>query len=543
MGQVMEKVKVYWGKVKEFLKKVPKKVFVLSAIALVLVVGIVIFVQVSQPYSVLFTGLNSDETAAIISCLAEQGATNYKLENNDTILVPKSQENTLKAKLLMEGYPKNGFSYSTYYDHVGALSTESERNTAYLLTLQERMGAVIRCFDNVKDAVVNITPGEDKSYVLDPDGKIETTASVFVTMNSGQVLSDQQAEAVRTLVAHAVQGLEINSVAISDNHGNTYTEVSAGDNAQDASSLKLGLEQKYNNLIRTNVMQVLAPLFGEKNVKVGVTCNVVVDRTIQDNKDFIPPENAVIDDDGIKGIIGSKVYENYVVRGGDTSTGGVPGTGSNSDFPTYVEDPEGDNGDVTQGKQEGQIDYDNSEHNTHIERVAGYLSDCMVSVSINSTAAGALDTTRMQNLVSHVARAAGITNDMATNKISLYSAPFFVEGGGNDPYPTGPVNPLLGWPLWVYAVAAGAIALLFFLIFLFLIFGRKKRRKRKKIETFRQPEAVEMLIPEPTGADIMTLQSDRNMELRKDIRKFADDNPEIAAQMVRTLLRGGEADA
>ena len=41
----------------------------------------------------------------------------------------------------------------------------------------------------------------------------------------------------------------------------------------------------------------------------------------------------------------------------------------------------------------------------------------------------------------------------------------------------------------------------------------------------------------------MTLQSDRNLQLRKDIRKFADDNPEIAAQMVRNLLRGGESDA
>ena len=44
----------------------------------------------------------------------------------------------------------------------------------------------------------------------------------------------------------------------------------------------------------------------------------------------------------------------------------------------------------------------------------------------------------------------------------------------------------------------------------------------------------------PAGADVMSLQTEKSMELRKDIRQFANDNPEIAAQMVRGWLRGGE---
>jgi flagellar M-ring protein FliF len=38
----------------------------------------------------------------------------------------------------------------------------------------------------------------------------------------------------------------------------------------------------------------------------------------------------------------------------------------------------------------------------------------------------------------------------------------------------------------------------------------------------------------------MALQSERGMELRKSIRKFVDENPELAAQMIRVWLRGGE---
>jgi flagellar M-ring protein FliF len=46
---------------------------------------------------------------------------------------------------------------------------------------------------------------------------------------------------------------------------------------------------------------------------------------------------------------------------------------------------------------------------------------------------------------------------------------------------------------------------------------------------------------EPTsGADVMEMDTERSMELRKEIRKFVEENPELAAQMLKVWLRGGE---
>ena len=45
------------------------------------------------------------------------------------------------------------------------------------------------------------------------------------------------------------------------------------------------------------------------------------------------------------------------------------------------------------------------------------------------------------------------------------------------------------------------------------------------------------------GADIMDLHTERSMELLKEVRQFVEENPSIAAQMVKTWLRGGEEDA
>ena len=40
----------------------------------------------------------------------------------------------------------------------------------------------------------------------------------------------------------------------------------------------------------------------------------------------------------------------------------------------------------------------------------------------------------------------------------------------------------------------------------------------------------------------MNLQTEKSMELRKDVRKFAEANPEIAAQMVKSWLREGDGE-
>ena len=51
--------------------------------------------------------------------------------------------------------------------------------------------------------------------------------------------------------------------------------------------------------------------------------------------------------------------------------------------------------------------------------------------------------------------------------------------------------------------------------------------------------AAEILAAAPTGgADIMEVNTEKSMELRKSVRQFAQNNPEIAAQMVKAWLKG-----
>lgn len=546
-----EQVKTYLTKAKEAFGKVSKKIWILLAVLLVVVAAAITAYLNTRPYSVLFTDLSTSDLTAILTYLDGQGITDYQIKDGDTILVLESQENTLKAAVLQQGYPTSGFSYSTYFDNVSALSTEAERNTAYLASLEERMGAVIECFDGVKQAVVTINQGENRSYVLDSDNVVEASAGIIVTMKNGRTLTKDLASAMRNLVARSVKGLQVDSVEITDNYGNRYG-TSDGASDSEASSLKLELEEENNNRIRTNIMQLLEPIFGTENVKVSVNCTVEVSRSIQNSTDYTLPEGS-----NGQSVIGSLIYDHSATRkDDDESVGGVAGTEENSDVPVYTQPDLELNGSETDINYSGQIDYQNPSTETYIERTAGYISDCNIAVTINSKAMTTeLD---MAAIRAHVARSAGInavtTNGMSEDeylesKISVLVAPF-QESESVEPVFISEI------PEWAVYAACGAGALILILLIVILIMaisGRKRKNKLKQANraAFNERDALNEALRqlaedraeiEQVGADVMGLHTERSMELRKDIRQFADSNPEIAAQMVKLWLRGGEED-
>ena len=550
MNDVKEKAKAFLSKAKERLKKISKKVWLVIAavlVALIVVIAVVLTLN-KQDYAVLVTQVSDTEASNILNFLSEQGVTNYRVEDGNTVMVPAGQEASLKARILMANLNKTG---NYYMENIGTFSTSEERMYAKLRDLEESMEATIRNFPNVVDADVYITPGENRAYILDSGNVVEATAAVSLTMIEGTMLDDGQAQAIRDLVAHGVQGLKIESVSITDKVGNIYLteDVINGD----ISALKIQLQQGMENHIRTNVMNVLTPFFGEDNVRVGVTCEVEVNRTTEERNETYLPEYAQNGSTNGEGIVGSKREEGYIARPGDGTIGGVVGTESNSDLLENVEAGlnvrDGDTG--IYGSN--QIDYDNSHSTINIDNNGAVkMTDCSVAVSINARAAGDFNVTDIQQLV---ARAAGITGEIdpvtgeeiLDGKIKVLAMNFFDPNAGSPPDVVDGEGRRV--PMWVL-IAAGAGLLLFVILLVILLLLRRKKQKKQEEEEARRQEEADALLRmagldpaggvSESGADVMDLEMERSMELRKDIRQFVSDNPEIAAQMIRTWLRGGD---
>ncbi len=549
-------MKQFGAKAKGFVSKVGKKTWaIIGAVAGVAVIAVVLLVvlTMNKTYVPLFTELSSEDISSILNYLSEQNVTDYKVRDNDTILVPEAMEPSLKAKVMMAGYPAAADGYALYDEKVSSLSTESDRNNYTRMGLEKNLVALIENFDNVRQASVLISPGQDNSYVLNRDDTIDATATVFVTTRNGGRLSDEVAAAIRRAVRFAVEGLKIENVTIEDQNGTTYIDIDGLSSKTDESMLKLTLESEQNAIIRRNILNLLAPVYGEENLSVGVNTTVDVAHTWEEAIQYYLPEYAQDGSTGGKGIIGSRVFHYEIGRDGNTNQGGVPGTTTNADLSEYVEQgyqPDG-NENVLEG--DGEYNYDNSQTTTQKEWNGGTIIDCMVSVTINAQP-GSVNT---DDLVGHVARVAGIDVEMQDDKVSVLAIPFILEPA-EDTTTRGGI--LAGVPDWVlYAAIAGlALFLLILLIVLILVSRSRKKRKAQEEALLAEQEAAALAAaqaaaalafteeqqqePPKTGANIMEIHTERSMELRRDVRAFAESNPEVAAYMVKSWLKEDEED-
>lgn len=544
---MQEKVKGFLNKGKQLWTGAKKRTKILAAAVLVVAAGAIVAVVVAsqnQPYATLFTELSQTDMTAITSYLTENGVSDFRIVEDDTIMVPADQEAQLKAQLVSQGYVNSGYAYnySTYLDNVSALTTESERQQLALYELNDSTSAVIRSMEGVKDATVRFTPGEDNTYVLDSGNVVEASAYVKVTMKDGVPLSETMADGIRNLVSSAIQGLKVENVTIVDSYGNTYAPDDGLGDLEDSAALKLRLEEQVNNTLEKKIMSVLEPVYGAENVSVSVNSIVDVDKVYTDSTNYSTEDWAADGSTNGEGIIGQKIYDNRLEADENGTAGGTVGTDTNADIPTYPENEgemEPGNGVVSSS---GQTNYLVDEENKQVQRVGGTIADVMVSVTINEAVSGGVD---VDDLYPHVARAAGITTADQMEKVHILIAPF--NTGDNTPVDTEEdttTDDGLLVDSWILYAALGGLVLFVLILVLVLLLIRRHRRKKAAALAAELEQSGEMLqeaAPTPEGADIMEMQTEKSMELRKDVRKFAEENPEIAAQMVRNWLKEGES--
>ncbi|MDE6961046.1 MAG: flagellar M-ring protein FliF, partial [Lachnospiraceae bacterium] len=160
-----------------------------------------------------------------------------------------------------------------------------------------------------------------------------------------------------------------------------------------------------------------------------------------------------------------------------------------------------------------------------------------------------------------VANSAGIPVDQANDKITIIRDPGTAEEGEdviNPPEDTmGVITTLVPLPILIAIIAA---VLLLFLLLLFLLLRRRKKKKENEpsdedFEGGDQLSASDLGIGDDgdTGAvaglddedemnseEIMNLRMQKSMRLKQNIAEFVDQNPQIAAKLVQSWLRGEE---
>lgn len=539
------------------------KKIIMAIIAGTAVIAVIAILALSfgrnKDYSVLFTGLSQEEAQTIAGVLQDDGV-DYKYNAGDgTIRVPASIVDDTKAQLLMSGYPKSGFTYGMYLDNTGLMTTESDKQRIELYELQDRIGATIRSFEGVQDAKVTIAEASEQKYVLQESVQEDASASVVITMQPGSVLTEDKAQAVRNLISHAVKGMNFSEVTVYD--GSTMLQVGGSSGGGSTGSDLTSLTSLVESNIAANVKVVLEKLYGTGNVAVSVKGTLNMQKLISESTQYTTPEK--VDETDKTGLLEMEDLVNEDSQAGVYGAGGLVGSDANADTPRYTNDDgnEEDTDSYSSGSASREWLYNVLKEQRQVD--PGVLEDTSIGVVIIT------DDNRNvgdQELLRLVANSAGIPVEDAANKISIVRAP---EEEVETPVTTGEDTPggviisMIPLPI---LIAIGAALLLLLLLIIFLLL-RRRRKKKNEIsdEDFiggDELSASELglegegliegessttpILPEDEelnqSEEIMNLRMQRSMRLKQNIGEFVDQNPQIAAKLVQSWLRGEEGD-
>ena len=553
------KLKGLWEKIKDFFKNMSKKLriilaAVLAVVLIAIIVTAVLLNQQGAKYVQLYENLTTQEASEVADYLRNSGYTDFQLTGGNTLLVRADHYESLLRQLAVAGYPKNASLYETYFNNVGMMTTTSQAAESMRIATQQKLESLVRGFDGVQDVEVVITPGEDRTFVLQ-DSSTDTTAAVKLTLRNGYLLEDWQADAIRLLVSRGWEGLTAANVTVADQWYNTY-EGTGSATSSDAADLQRYMERYYTNSIRTSVIQLLEAIYGPDNVKVSPTVQMEVNKRYIESTTYNQPEGS--SESG--GLIGHEVGWYAHTQDGYQLVGGVPGTTTNADIPTYVYN-EGQNADDkdTVGasyERDNKID----ETKEQIEVLAPRITNVTIAVTLNQDSNRSASLS-VEDLRRHVALAAGLgdmTDEELQGRVSVLLAPFYTD-------PVEPVAPgLIPQELVPYVIIAAAALLLLLIILIVVLRTRSKKKKQQEEEDQKIIEeqinelggmaalglAPEVMVdengmpiaaaPPEGGADIMEINTEKSMELRRSVRQFVQNNPEVAAQMLKTWLRGEE---
>ncbi|NLP29931.1 MAG: flagellar M-ring protein FliF [Clostridiales bacterium] len=507
----LDALKNFWNNA----SKVTKRLLVGILVAIIVIALVFSIFLNTKEYVVLFDQISQAESSEILSKLQDMGV-NVKLDEKGSIMVLKEDESKVRMTLATEGYPKSGLSYYYIEQGSGMLTTDYERSQYVNIQLQERIAASIKTLDAVRDAIVTITiPNENVFYLQE---KEKPSASVIIHMEKGNTLTESQVLGIQNLVVKSVSGLTEENVAITDSSGN---DLLANITGRSAEMSKINITREIENDIKRKILGVLVGPYDASELRISVTASVDMDALVREETLYSPSAEG-----NNTGVISeeSRTEESSSTTHTD---GGVPGTSTNSEVPTY---PVGGNtGESSSSSSSENIKYQVSQIISQFQKHGAEIESVTVGIAIDKPAFAPGERESIMRLVSH---SVGINEEDITVENFVFQRP---QEDIVIPEEEEEMNKLL-----IYGGIAAGVVLIALLILLITLSRRRKRAAElaaiQESQAGQEEVSLEDLIEEVKVPPINPIKDAK----REEVKEFARSNPEIAAQMIRSWLKNDD---
>ena len=294
----------------------------LSLAALTVIAGLVALTIWSRrpDMQLLYGRLSEKDAAVIISQLQTQGIPHKVSAGGGNVYVPSDQVYRLRMELATKGIPSgDGVGFEIFDKGQFGLSDFVQR-TNYLRALQGELARTISQLEGVRSARVMIVQPENRLLLTDQN--IKPTASVFVELSTSRLESDA-VNSIRHLVANAVQGLQIDQVAVVDNRGHVLSEELRQDPTLGTASSQMRYRQQVEDYFAKKIESMLVPVVGNNNAIVRVSAEIETEATTLMQEKYDPEGQ----------VVRSQTVTEDISNSTEAKTGGTVGVTANTPNP------------------------------------------------------------------------------------------------------------------------------------------------------------------------------------------------------------------
>jgi len=534
--------------ISNYIKSLPKRqLYLYLGIFVAILGGSVIglsFLQ-KEEYQSLFVGLTTEDASMVVAKLKEQKVPYQLGANGTTISVPKEKVSDIRLLLASQNsLPGSGGVGLELFDKTNYGMTEFMQNVNYKRAIQGELTRTINQMPGIVASRIHIAIPEKTLFT---DKEQEATASIFLKLKQGKILSKEQVLGIVNLVAGSVEGLKPDNVVVIDSSGRILHKSGDGDAGMTLSGQQYELQRNVERTIEESVQSMLDTFLQNSKSIVRASVDLNLRKVEKMEEQYLPDKTAVSTEKKSK-------EKSMSTR---ARVGGVPGVPANLAATTAAKAaaksgsqaatrPEDQNTSQSE-KEESNVNYEVSKTVSKIVEPFGDIKRISLAVLVDGkyervkTKKGEelkyipRSQQELDNIKNLVLRAAGF-NEERGDKIEVINMPFEVESTPEERGLLGNAeNKELAVSLgkYLFYLVVVLCVFLFFLRPLFRMFQKKddptaslplQEVKDVYIKANGQPETAALPNVEKPPSALAEALKDKAL-VRSVIREWVRENP------------------
>lgn len=518
MGEFIEKLR---RQVMDFVAGLSNRMKIIIAAggaAVVILIAVLVFMFTRVEYVPLAQNVTLEQAASITAKLDELGVKWKDEKDTSQILVEKDALSKARMALAVEGLmSEKNFNWTDVFATNSLTMTSEEKNKMYLIAQASTLSASLESLNGIENAIVNLYIPNDSNYLI-TEG-VESKASVILKLEDGKTLTEKQVNGIVMVLVNSVKGLIPERVSIVDSNGNELNK-SGQDTENLAMESQFDMQTVVEDRLNTRLHEMLATLYGKKNVKVMTSVKLDFDSVTTVSKAFSAPVEG--ETNGMLRSV-TEITED-VVNG--TSATGAPGTDSNTETTNYNESVANTTNNIKNSSK--TLNYELNEINTQVTKAKGQIADVTVGIIVNTDALvdNVLTEAHKTELTALVNSALGLE----TKKVNVTAAKF-ADPNADMAVISNLDQAAQGFPVWVFAVIGAVVAAIVAGVVMM-----NNKRKREAQAAAEEAARAAALAQEQKELEEIQLELEDRSSPKYQIEKFIETNPEAVAQLLRNWL-------